>query len=33
MEMSGAMVVLGVCQLSLFRVSGFYGEVPSSKDA
>jgi hypothetical protein len=33
MEMSRAMVVFGVCQVSLFRVRGWFGEVPSSEDS
>jgi hypothetical protein len=33
MEMFGAMVVLGGCQVSLFRVRGWFGEVPSSEDS
>jgi len=33
MEMSGAMVVLGVCQVSLFKVRGWFGEIPSSEDS
>ena len=27
------MNVLGVCQVSLFRVRGWFGEVPSSEDS
>jgi hypothetical protein len=33
MEIFGAMVVLGVFQVSLFRVRGWFGEVPSSEDS
>ena len=32
-EMSRAMAILGVCQVSLFRVKGWFGEVPSLEDS
>jgi len=32
MEISGAMVILGACQVSLFSSSGWFGEASSLED-